>query len=71
MCILFQPSQQFTVLRTLLCLAEEATNMEGDLPSARRKEIMSALIAILEDLFKFFVKTLQLTVDKIKQLVSK
>ncbi|CAB3983469.1 exportin-5 isoform X2 [Paramuricea clavata] len=62
------PSQLFTVLRTLLCLAEEATNVEGDLPPARRKDVMSSLICILEDLFKFFVKTLQLAVEKIKQM---
>ena len=32
---------------------------------------MSALIIILESLFKFFVQTLQSSVDKMKQVVGK
>ena len=69
--VFLQPSQLFTVLRTLLFLAEEATNLDGDLPPARRKDLMSALIIILESLFKFFVQTLQSSVDKMKQVVGK
>ena len=67
----FQPSQLFTVLRILLCLAEEATNLDGDLPQQRRKDMMTALIGILENLFKFFVETLQSTAEKMKQMVGR
>lgn len=58
------------MLRTLLCLGEAAIKIDGDLPPTRRKEIMSALAGILEDLFKFFVKTLRLAVEKIDEMVS-
>ncbi|XP_028398480.1 exportin-5-like isoform X2 [Dendronephthya gigantea] len=62
------PSQLFTVLRTLLFLAEESTKMDGDLPGPRRKDMMSSINIILADLFKFFVKTLQLTAEKMKEM---
>lgn len=68
--IFLQPSQLFTVLRILLFLAEEVTNLDGDLPPARRKDLMSALMVILESLFKFFVQTLQCSVEKMKQMAS-
>ncbi|XP_046847872.1 exportin-5-like [Xenia sp. Carnegie-2017] len=62
------PSQLFTVLRTLLFLAEDVTNADGDLPSERRKDMMSAMNVIIEDLFKFFVKTLRNTAETLKSL---
>lgn len=58
------------VLRVLLRLAEEVTVTENsNLPAVRRKEMMTALSNILDELFNFFIKTLQLAVKEMKKLV--
>ena len=59
----------YIVLRILLRLAEEVSDTDNNLQAARRKDMNSAFQNILEKLFKFFVETLQLNVDKMKKMV--